>query len=128
MFLGSIFPYAATQIKSGLNFLISLKNSSVLILAGCKTGILCFSARIFVGGGRISSPRPLGLSGWVTTATASSLDSIRALREGTANSGVPMNIILIGDGVYLQTERYSTDCGFLTCGTGMSRLFKDIYG
>src|SRR3954454_22024270 len=34
-------------------------------------------------------PRPLGLSGWVTTAAPSPM-SKRAAREGTANSGVPM--------------------------------------
>jgi hypothetical protein len=40
-------------------------------------------------------PLPFALSGWVTTAMTSSPDSRRALREGTAKSGVPKKMVLI---------------------------------
>src|SRR5579885_3462955 len=50
----------------------------------------CCSATSFTGGGTTLLPRPLGRSGWQTTATTSKSGSfIRAFKVGTANSGVP---------------------------------------
>src|SRR6185437_8701612 len=64
-------------------------NSPVLIFAGCHTGMPCACAQSFTGGAASSLPRPLGLSGWVTTAT-SSPSVLAASTSGTAKSGVPM--------------------------------------
>src|SRR3990170_1408253 len=54
----------------------------------------CSFAASFTGGGSRRRPLPRGLSGCVTTAGISWPASMRAFKEGTANSGVPMNTIL----------------------------------
>ncbi len=53
------------------------------------------SANSLVGGFDSSLFLPTGLSGWQTRAITSWSDSVKALSDGTANSGVPMKIILI---------------------------------
>ena len=89
-----IWPKATTTIRSGCISSSFAVNSSVLIFSGCSTGRLYSRAAAFTGDGWRLCPRPLGLSGWVTTAMIS-VFSCNTFKHGTAKSGVPINIVLI---------------------------------
>src|SRR3989337_2017929 len=88
---GSILPYATTTIRSGFKFLIFSINDSSFILSGCNI-LLCVLKFSFIGGGLKVFPLPFGASGFVIIAITFSL-LIKDLREGTANSDVPINIM-----------------------------------
>jgi hypothetical protein len=62
--------------------------------AGWITSAPSFKAANFTAAGVSLRPRPLGRSGWLTTILTSWPFSCSATREGTENSGVPMNITL----------------------------------
>ena len=55
-----------------------------------SAGMPAASAATLTGGGVVFLPRPERLSGLVKTPTTSSGPSMRAWRQGTAKSGVPM--------------------------------------
>ncbi len=82
-------------MNSGFNFDSSSIKKGDLMPVGWMTGICFEVANSFTGVADILCPLPFGLSGWEMTVITSSPDSIRALREGTAKSGVPKKIILI---------------------------------
>ena len=60
-----------------------------------KTGMLCSSANSFTGGATSLYPLPFGLSGWVNTPTILCPVSMSFCKDACANSGVPINTILM---------------------------------
>ncbi len=90
---GRIRPNAATTIKSGFQSVSEARKSRSFIFVGCRTGSCSRWAICFTGEGVRVWPRPFGRSGCVTMPTTWSSDLKSASREGTANSGVPMNTI-----------------------------------
>src|ERR1035437_5048413 len=66
-------------------------------LSGWRTGKFNISARTFTGEGVSLRSRPLGLSGWVTTATTEKFMSLASFsRLAQESSAVPMKIIRRG--------------------------------
>ena len=92
---GSILK-ATTTKRSAFHAASAERNSGSLSFSGCRTGIPCSTAYFLTALSCISCPRPLGLSATVTTPTTLYPACTRASREATANSGVPMNTILVG--------------------------------
>src|SRR5262249_44164701 len=78
------------MIASGLGDAKWLRKSElVLIFSGCITGNPSSSAFPLTGEAVNSSPRPRGLSGWVTTSLRFSPAAASFSSVGTAKRGVP---------------------------------------
>ena len=88
-----ICPNAAVTHRSGLSASIASRPSRRRTFSNWNTGMPCFSAKTFTGQAVSLFPRPLGRSGCVNAPTTSYPLSMSACREGTANSGVPINTI-----------------------------------
>ena len=91
---GSILK-ATTTKRSAFQPLRDSRNSGSLRDTGWRTGMLWLAAYFFTGLSCILSPRPLALSATVTTPTTLYPLLTRASRDATANSGVPINTILV---------------------------------
>ena len=95
IFCERICPNAAVMHKSGWRFSRS-SYPSRLMRSGWRTWMPCAMAYSLTGDMASFLPRPLGRSGCVTTLTTEYPPSTKALRDGTAKSGVPINTILTG--------------------------------
>ncbi len=86
---------ATTTCRSALNSASRPTKSGSFIFTGWSTGMEWARAYCFTADGwSLSWCLPTGLSGCVTTATTLYPPSTSRLSVPTANSGVPMNIIL----------------------------------
>ena len=79
---------------SGFIFVNSSKNESSFNVSGCKTFNPFSWAKTLTGGGVDAPFLPVGSSGVVTTASTLKPVSISFCKLGTANFGVPNNIVL----------------------------------
>src|ERR1700686_1407589 len=88
-----IWPYATTTSRSGFNFRNRLTGSASRIRGGWYTSSPSCSAATFTCGAVRFIPRPAGRSGCVITSWIEWPASLRARRDGTANSAVPAKTI-----------------------------------
>src|SRR4030042_4365236 len=89
-----ICPNATTMIIAGAASLIRPQKFVSDTFSGCSANILFSRASFLTGENAIFFPLPSGLSGCVTTANISCPSLIRDLKDGMANLGVPINMIL----------------------------------
>lgn len=94
---GKINPYATTTIRSASSARNVANASGERSVCGWKTGMPRAIASSLTGEGVNPRPRPAGRSGCVYTATTS-CRCAAARSDGTAKSGVPAKMILIGLG------------------------------
>ena len=91
---GNSWPNAAVTIKSDSKESNDSNSWESLSFSGWYTGIWCFVATLFTGGGVITFLRPTGLSGCVTTAITS-CSAINISKIFVEKSGVPIKMILL---------------------------------